>query len=293
MKNGLTSLRSIPRSACKRITVSICLKCTFEFFSDEIGLDPIACCEQLKEHTPEEEDITGAATTRPHFFSRASKDTCPYCKAPDTWIAPFKVLRVNIHNNFVKKFEKAISDLEEDPDRYIYWESNSGPEGAFDDLIQTMGRSAGMKEIERRTFMVLSAIAWLSPSFKLDRIMNKPIRDIRLSNKTDSWSYMDGILSLSPKVYGDAFILEYLATRKYAEPGARTSSRQSLSEFMADLKHAGYHSARDLDKRNDHNAFNKALESIMTEGPKSVYYIVDREIYLRKLENTCRRMSDT
>ena len=67
MKKPEISFDTIPSSAVSRTTLKICLKCAFDVFTKQLKLTPRTAYSELKKHVPEEVDITGAATSRPHF----------------------------------------------------------------------------------------------------------------------------------------------------------------------------------------------------------------------------------
>jgi hypothetical protein len=121
MKKAEISFDSIPRSAVSITTLKICLKCAFDVFTKQLKLTPRTAYSELKKHVPEEVDITGAATSRPHFFETPGVDHCPYCNGTKRWFAEFHVTRIDAHASFEKERKKLWAALRKQPDRYTIW----------------------------------------------------------------------------------------------------------------------------------------------------------------------------
>src|SRR5262250_1817219 len=93
------SFETMPQSLVVQQTLTLCLKCAFDFFGKQLKLAPRTAYSELKKHVPEESDFTGASTSRPHFFEGAVVDRCPYCNASKRWFGRFKASRIEQHSS--------------------------------------------------------------------------------------------------------------------------------------------------------------------------------------------------
>src|SRR5262250_573412 len=115
------SFETMPQSLVVQQTLTLCLKCAFDFFGKQLKLTPRTAYSELKKHVPEEADFTGAATSRPHFFQETRSGHCPYCDGSKRWFAEFRAIRIDAHSSFEKERKRLWTALKKSPDSFTIW----------------------------------------------------------------------------------------------------------------------------------------------------------------------------
>ncbi len=263
MKKAEISFDSIPRSAISNTTLKICLKCAFDLFTKQLKLTPRTAYSELKKHIPEEADITGAATSRPHFFDAPDIDHCPYCNGTKRWFAEFHSIRIDAHTSFEKERKKLWAALKKQSDRYTLWRDD---QWLLEAAISHIKRSA--------------------PSNDWDKVLSAGVRRVQLSRQVeDAWRYEDGWLYVSPALYGDVIMVQHLISRSHQHGGRTFEGRLTFQELIRRLRRIGYFEAKGIDANDPYEEFEYAIGKLVDSGPGAVYYAVDRKDYLDKLKS--------
>ena len=286
MKKTEISFDSIPSSAVSRTALKICLKCAFDVFTKQLKLTPRTAYSELKKHTPEEVDFTGAATSRPHFFSESSLDHCPYCSGPKRWFAEFQALRIDAHSTFEKERKKLWAVLKKDPERFALWNPERTKMQIFSEWLERLNRSLDFDNEQWMLDAAVSHIKRAAPSNDWDTILQNGVRRVQLSRQVeDSWRYEDGWLYVSPALYGDVILVQHLLSRSHQHGGRTFEGRLTFQELNRRLRRIGYFDSKDIDAEDLSEGFEQAIAGLVDSGPSAVYYAVDRRDYLDKLKS--------
>ena len=285
MKKPEITFDVLPSSAISKTTLKICLKCAFDVFTKQLKLTPRTAYSELKKHVPEESDITGAATTRPHFFDDPDFDHCPYCNGTKRWFADFHAIRIDAHPTFEKERKKLWSALKKLPERFALWSPERTKMQIFSEWLDRLNRSLRFEEDQWLLDAAISHIKRSAPSNDWEKILANGVRRVQLSRQVEEgWRYEDGWLYVSPSLYGDVIMVQHLISRSHQHGGRTFEGRLTFQELIRRLRRIGYFEAKDIKADDPYEEFEFAVSKLVDSGPAAVYYAVDRKEYLDKLK---------
>ena len=283
-KKAELSFEMIPRSLVFETTLTLCLKCAFDFFTKQLKLAPRTAYSELKKHVPEESDFTGAATSRPHFFESSGVDRCPYCNAAKRWFARFKAIRIDQHPSVEKDRKKLWSALKKDSERFALWTHPKTPGEIFSEWLDRLKRRSNLDGEDWLLPVAVEAAQRNHPSSDLDSAVGSGVQRVQISRHLDSdWSYSNGWLYVGPAVYGDILLVQYLISRSHLHGGRTLEGRLTLQELMTRLKRIGYFEAREIQFTDLYQTLEESVAKLVASGPTAVYYAVDRSDYMKQL----------
>lgn len=293
MTSAEISFDSIPSSAVSKTTLSICLKCAFDVFTKQLKLTPRTAYSELKKHTPEEPDFTGAATSRPHFFASEGIDHCPYCDGAKRWFAEFHAIRIDANPSFEKERKKLWAALKKKPDRFVLWSPERTQMQIFSEWLDRLNRSLNFEDNQWLLDAAVSHIKRSAPSNDWDNILAAGVQRVQLSRQVeDSWRYEHAWLYVSPALYGDVIMVQHLLSRSHRRGGRTFEGRLTFQELIRRLRRTGYFQAKGIDADDPYEMFEQAVARLVDSGPSAVYYAVDRKPYLDKLKSVYEKKRD-
>ena len=293
MKTPEISFDSLPASTRSVITLNICLKCAFDFFTKQLKLAPRTAYSELKNHVPEETDFSGASTSRPHFLDDESIDHCPYCNGTKRWFAQFHAHRIDAHPKFEKERKKLWAALKKQPARFTLWAPERTQMQIFSEWLERLNRSLDFEDDGWLVEVALAFIKRSLPSHDWDEVLKEGIRRVQLSRQIeDSWRHEGGWLYVSPLIYGDSLMIQHLLSRSHLHGGRTFEGRLTLQELMRRLHRIGYFKAKGIEIGDAYEEFEQAIARIVDSGPSAVYYAVDRKNYLDKLKSIYEKKRD-
>ena len=286
MKKPEIGFDLIPRSAISVITLNICLKCSFDFFTKQLKLAPRAAYLELKKHMPEETDFTGAATERPHFFDEGGTTRCPYCNGAKGWFAGFRATRIEAHPSFEKERKKLWAALKKEPDRFALWKSEATHMQIFSAWLERLKRRIEFGDDRWLIEAAIEHIKRFAPSNELEESLAEGVNRVQSSRKIESeWVYENGRLLVSPELFGDILLVQHLLSRSHLHGGRTFVGRLTLQELTGRLRRGGYFGSREIESYEPYELFEEAVARVVDSGPDAVYYAVDRSDYLKKLKS--------
>ena len=286
MKKPEISFESIPNSAVSKTNLRICLKCAFDVFTKQLKLTPRTAYSELKKHVPEEPDITGAATSRPHFFDEPGLDHCPYCNGAKRWFADFQAIRIDAHSSFEKERKKLWTALKKDPERFTLWSPKRTQMQIFSEWLDRLNRTLSFESDAWLLEAAISQIKRSAPSNDWDRVLSSGVRRVQLSRQVEgSWSFENGWIYVSPELYGDVIMVQHLISRSHQHGGRTFEGRLTFQELIRRLRRIGYFEAKGISSDDPFEEFENAIGKLVDSGPSAVYYAVDRKGYLDKLKS--------
>ena len=284
-KKTEVSFETIPRSLVFEVTLTLCLKCAFNFFTKQLKLAPRTAFSELKKHVPEESDFTGTGTSRPHFFEGPDVDHCPYCNAPKRWFARFKAFRIDSHPSIEKERKKLWAALKKDPERFVVWTHPKTTTEIFSEWLDRLKRKSNLDNDEWLVPVAVEAVHRKHPSAELDSAVRAGVKRVQISRQLDAdWNYSDGWLYVTPEAYGDILLIQYLISRSHLHGGRTLEGRLTLQELMSKLKRIGYLDARGIQFSDLYQTLEESVEKLVASGPTAVYYAVDRNDYMKQLK---------
>ena len=293
MKTAEVNFDSIPSSAVSRTDLKICLKCAFDVFTKQLKLTPRTAYSELKKHTPEEVDITGAATSRPHFFDEPGIDHCPYCNGAKRWFAEFHSIRIDANPSFEKDRKKLWAALKKKSDRFALWSPERTKMQIFSEWLERLNRSLNFEDDRWLLDAAVSHIKRAAPPNDWDHILANGVARVQLSRQIeDNWRYENAWLYVSPALYGDVILVQHLLSRSHTHGGRSFEGRLTFQELIRRLRRIGYFAANEINTEDPSEAFEQAVSKLVDSGPAAVYYAVDRKDYLAKLKSVYEKKRD-
>jgi hypothetical protein len=280
-----TTFDPIPKSAISRTTLKICLKCAFDFFTKQLKLAPRTAYSELKKHVPEEVDVTGAATSRPHFFDDDARAHCPYCHAPKRWFAEFNAIRVDAHASYEKERKKVWTELRKHRDRFTLWAPARTQMQIFSEWLERMKQKINMDSESWLLDLAIEYVKRFDPLPDWDALLVGGVRRVQASREIENnWDYENGWLYVSPPLYGEILVVQHLLSRSHMHGGRTFEGRLTLQELAGRLRRLGYFETKGITTRDAYEQFEQTIAAIVASGPSAVYYAVDRGDYLKQLK---------
>jgi hypothetical protein len=286
MRKTEITFDSLPKSAVSKTRLKICLKCAFDFFTRQLKLAPRTAYSELRKHVPEEADITGAATSRPHFLNDDEKSHCPYCHAPKRWFAEFNALRIDAHPAYEKDRKKLWAALKKNPERYTLWTLKRTQMQIFSEWLERMKRTVNLDGESWLLDLAIEYVKRFDPVPDWDKVLEGGVRRVQVSSQIEGqWDYENGWLYVSPILYGEILVVQHVLSRSHMHGGRTFEGRLTLQELASRLRRVGYFEAKEITTRDAYEAFEEAVAAIVASGPSAVYYAVDRGDYLKQLKS--------
>jgi hypothetical protein len=70
-----------PPGSVTEYSTLVCLACTFDIFTKQLGLAPRTAYSEIKKYAPTIAELTAPKAARPFFDSDEKHPHCPYCDA--------------------------------------------------------------------------------------------------------------------------------------------------------------------------------------------------------------------
>ena len=82
-------LSAFPPGSVTEFSTLVCLACTFDIFTTQLGLAPRTAYSEIRKYSPTVAELTAAKAVPPFFDSEETRPHCPYCNAAKRWHARF------------------------------------------------------------------------------------------------------------------------------------------------------------------------------------------------------------
>jgi len=293
MKRSAVSFDSIPAAATSVTNLNICLKCAFDFFTKQLKLTPRTAYSELKKHVPEEQDFTGSATSRPHFFAEAGSDRCPYCQGTKRWFAQFRAIRIDAHPSIEKERKRLWTALKKEPDHFTIWSPERTQMQIFSEWLERVKKPLDLDGDDWLLAVAVEQMKRSHPNVNWAETLAAGLKRVQLSRQFDKdFTYENGWLYVAPPVYGDILLVQHLVSRSHLHGGRTFEGRLTLQELMGRLRRISYLETRGIEASEMYEAFEQAVSALVASGPTAVYYAVDRRDYLKQLKSIYEKKRD-
>jgi len=265
-------------------TTLVCLACIFDIFTKQIGLAPRSAYSEIKRYSPTVEELTSPKAVRPFFDSEEKHPRCPYCDAAKRWHARLDTYCVEGGKTTDAPRRKLFKLLEKKSEQFAIIEQKSDRRTAFFNWLDTL-----------RLTLDLDDSAWLLAATKgfLERKAAKEnwadvfegLRTVRPSSRlTEGWEREGARLYLSPALYNESLLVQYLISRSHVHGGRTLEGRLTLLELLRRMRKGGYLDAHGIAGADQFELFEKLIDEVAGSGTLKFYYIVDRREFLEKVK---------
>jgi len=281
-----------PPGTVNSYTRLLCLACIFDLFTEQLGLAPRTAYSEIKRHAPIVEDLTALEFSRPYFDSAEKNPRCPYCNAAKRWHARLDTFRIEGGKSTDQPRRALLKSLPKSPkatqagEQFSLIETRSTKRDIFFSWLETLGREldftddSWLNTITRRMLERKEAkIDWAE--------IFQGLRSVRRSQRlTEGWEKEGSRLYLSPPLYADVLLIQYLVSRSQAHGGITFEGRLTLVELVRRLRYTGQLEAQGI--TIGHNGFEvleKLIENLSGGAtPAKLYYLIDRRDFLDKVK---------
>jgi hypothetical protein len=283
-------LSAFPKGSVTEYSTLVCLACTFDIFTTQLGLAPRTAYSQIRKYSPTVAELTAPRALPPFFDSEEKHPHCPYCKAARRWHARFDTTRIEGEKTIDVARRKLVKSLPQKDSQFQVIETKSDKRATFFDWLDSLGHNL---DVEDDTWLLETTRAYLERSeAKTDwtEIFNG-VRAVRRSQRlTGGWEKEGARLFLAPVVYSEALMVQYLVSRSHTHGGRTLEGRLTLQELIRRLRYGGYLEAKEISQGDQFEILEQVIEKLSGgSGKVKLYYIVDRRDFLEKVKSVYAR----
>jgi len=285
MKAVVPDSSEFPPGTVTEYTTLVCLACIFDIFTKQIGLAPRSAYSEIKRYSPTVEELTSPKAVRPFFDSDEKHPRCPYCDAAKRWHARLDTHCIEGGRTTDAPRRKLVKSLEKKGDQFAITEMKSDRRRAFFDWLDTLRISIDLSNAEWLFAATKAFLERKEPKQDWDSTF-EGLRSIRPSARLeDGWEHEGSRLFLSPALYNESLLVQYLVSRSHEHGGRTLAGRLTLMELIRRLRRGGYLEAHQISDTDQFEIFEKIVDEVAGSGNLKLYYIVDRREFLDKVKS--------
>jgi hypothetical protein len=272
-------LKDFPPGTVTEYTTLVCLACIFDIFTKQMGLAPRTAFSEVKRHTPTIEELTSRAATRPYFDGEEKNPHCPYCRSAKRWLARFDTFCIEGGKTTDAPRRALLKKLPKADDQFLVIEKKSDSRAVLFEWLDTM---RGNLDLDQESWLVDATRMYLErrePKTNWNDAFDE-LRSVRRSSRlAEGWERDGARLFLSPKLYSEAILIQYLVSRSHAHGGLTLEGRLTLMDLIRRLRYSGYLDQIGITQREpgevfekliDHFASTREWSGVRTEGGSDV-----------------------
>jgi hypothetical protein len=278
-------LSALPPASVSEYSTLVCLACTFDIFTTQLGLAPRTAYSEIKKYSPTIAELTASRATPPFFDSEEKNPHCPYCNAAKRWHARLDTLRIEGGKASDAARRKLIKALPQTDNQFQIIEAKTDKRTIFFDWLDTLNHHL---DIEDDTWLIettRAALGRLDHKTDWDELF-KGVRTLRRSQRLEQGWERDGSrLFLAPMVYSEVLIVQYLVSRSHIHGGRTLEGRLTLADLVRRLRYGGYLDSKGISTGDQFEVLDQLIETVAGgAGHIKVYYILDRRDFLEKVK---------
>src|SRR5687768_17470196 len=284
-KSVVPDFSEFPPGTVTEYTTLVCLACIFDIFTKQIGLAPRSAYSEIKRYSPTVEELTSRKAVRPFFDSEEKHPRCPYCNAAKRWHARLDTHCVEGGKTTDAPRRKLFKTLQKKTEQFAIIEQKSDRRTAFFNWLDTL-----------RISLDLDEPAWLLETTKAFLERKEPkqdwtevfdgLRAVRPSSRlSEGWERDGTRLFLSPALYNESLLVQYLVSRSHEHGGRTLEGRLTLMELIRRMRRGGYLESHQIIGADQFETFEKLIDEVGGSGNVKLYFIVDRREFLDKVKS--------
>src|SRR6185503_7480034 len=282
-------LSEFPSGSITEYTTLVCLACIFDIFTRQLGLAPRTAYSEIKRYSPTIAELTGRTANRPFFDSDEKNPHCPHCNAAKRWHARFDTTRIiggKLTDAPRRKLVKRLPKQEQ----FEVAEVKSDYQAVLFDWLETLRETVDLGGDDWLIDVTRAFLQRRDPKADLKSVFEN-LRSVRPSQRLDdSWERNGSRLFLSPNLYNEALILQYLVSRSQTHGGKTLAGRLTLMELIRRLRYSGYLDAQGISERDQFEILERLVEKLAVgSGTVKLHFVIDRRHFLEKLKTVYAR----
>jgi hypothetical protein len=284
-KSVVPDFSEFPPGTVTEYTTLVCLACIFDIFTKQIGLAPRSAYAEIKRYMPTVEELTSRNAVRPFFDSEEKHPRCPYCDAAKRWHARLDTHCIEGGKTTDAPRRKLVKSIEKKGDQFAVMEVKADRRRAFFDWLDTLRITLDLSEPEWLLDATKSFLERKEPKQEWDQIFDD-VRSIRPSARLEeAWEREGSRLFLSPALYNESLLVQYLVSRSHEHGGRTLAGRLTLMELIRRMRRGGYLEAHQILDTDQFEIFEKLIDEVAGSGNVKLYFIVDRREFLDKVKS--------
>jgi hypothetical protein len=278
-------LSDFPPGSVTEYSTIVCLSCTFDIFTRQIGLAPRTAYSEIKKYSPTVAELTSATASPPFFDSEEKKPRCPYCTSAARWHARFNTVRIEGDKATDVARRKLIKSLPQKDGQFQVIETKSDRLTSFFEWLDTLGHNL---DLDDARWLLESTRAYLGrrePKTDWPTVF-EGVRAARRSHRlADGWEKDGTRLFLAPLYYSEVLIVQYLVSRSHVHGGQTLEGRLTLQDLIRRLRYGGYLEAQGITGGGQFEILEQVIEKVSGGvGKVKLYHLVDRRDFLEKVK---------
>ena len=284
MKSVVPDFSEFPPGTVTEYTTLVCLACIFDIFTKQIGLAPRSAYSEIKRYSPTVEELTSRKAVRPFFDSEEKHPRCPYCNAAKRWHARLDTRCIEGGKTTDAPRRKLLKSIEKKSEQFAVTELKSDRRRAFFDWLDTLRISLDFSEPDWLLAATKSLLERKEPKQNWDEVF-EGLGSVRPSARMeDGWEREGTRLFLSPPLYNESLLVQYLVSRSHEHGGRTLAGRLTLMELIRRMRNGGYLQAHNIAETDQFEIFEKLVDEVAGSGNVKLYFIVDRREFLDKVK---------
>ncbi len=282
-------LSAFPPGTITEYSTLVCLACTFDIFTTQLGLAPRTAYSEIRKYSPTVAELTAAKASPPFFDSEDLKPHCPYCNSAKRWHARLDTYRIDGGKASDAARRKLVKELPRKDEQFQTIETKTDKRSVFFNWLETLDQNT---ELDERWLLETTRayLARLEPKTDWAEVFDG-VRSVRRSNRlTEGWNIDGHRLFLAPAIYNEVVVVQYLVSRSHAHGGRTLEGRLTLQELLRRLRYGGYLEAKGISSGDQFEIFEQLIETLAGgSGKVTVYHLVDRTDFLNKVKSVYAR----
>jgi len=276
---------AFPPGSVTEYTTLVCLACIFDIFTKQFGLAPRSAYSEIKRYSPTIQELTSRKAVRPFFDSDEKHPRCPYCDAAKRWHARFDTQAIEGGKASDTARRALTKTLAKKGDQFALIELKSDRRTAFFDWLDTLRIRVDLNDDTWLLEATMSFLERREPKTNWTEVF-EGLRAVRPSARiSEGWERDGSRLFLSPPLYNEAILVQYLVSRSHEHGGRTLEGRLTLLELIRRLRRGGYLNAHGITSTDQFEILEKILDEVAGSGQQKIYYIVDRREFLEKVKS--------
>ena len=285
MKSVVPDFSEFPPGTLTEYTTLVCLACIFDIFTKQIGLAPRSAYSEIKRYSPTIEEMTSRKAARPFFDSDEKHPRCPYCNAAKRWHARLDTHCIEGGKTTDAPRRKLLKAIEKKGDQFAVTEVKSDRRRAFFDWLDTLRISLDFSDPDWLLAATKALLERKEPKQNWDDVFEGS-QSIRPSARMEEgWEREGTRLFLSPSLYNESLLVQYLVSRSHEHGGRTLAGRLTLMELIRRMRKGGYLQAHNISETDQFEILEKLLDEVAGSGNVKLYFIVDRREFLDKVKS--------
>ena len=152
-------LSDFPPGSVTEFSTLVCLACTFDIFTTQLGLAPRTAYSEIRKYSPTVAELTASKAVPPFFDSEETRPHCPYCNAVKRWHARFDTFCIEGGKTTDAARRELIKSLPKKDNQVAVIEVKSDKRAVFFDWLDTL---LGNLNLDDETSLLEKARAYLA-----------------------------------------------------------------------------------------------------------------------------------